>query len=243
MNILLTCDDGPASYGLALLRQKVKQRFKEAKVFTIISEGGEMARSMSLNHMSFPTIGEYPLEEVERNFFVLKDGSPLDCVLLAQGFPQRFLSAGQFDTIISGVNMGANVGLDLFTSGTIAPVAFASMAFGWAGLALSQAYPNKEENTAIVTEGGEKGYYKNADAALIEVLMSYSPDPGECINVNFPDNTHTLKGISTTPVANYSRWFSTHDLPIGMDCDVRRLSEGFITISEIELRCNPHMRF
>lgn len=243
MNILITNDDGPNSLGLAILRQKLKQRYKEAKMVTIASDQENMGRSCSLTLIPQPTkMDDIAIEEAAKQFYIVKGASPLDIVRIAYRFPERFLTTGQFDTVISGVNVGANIGLDVFTSGTTMPVAYASMAYGWAGMALSQAYPNFQENGANPGEGQEM-FFANAEKALAEVLIAYHPEPGECFNVNFPPTGHTLKGISTTPVANHSRWYmDPSTLPPGMECDIHRLNQGFITLSELELRINPTLR-
>ncbi len=62
------------------------------------------------------------------------DGTPADCVRLAIGV----LFNEPFDLVVSGVNHGANAGVDLFYSGTIA-AAREGTALGISAIAVSQA--------------------------------------------------------------------------------------------------------
>src|SRR3972149_10306423 len=62
------------------------------------------------------------------------DGSPADCVRLAVGT----LVGGPIDLCISGINHGANAGVDTFYSGTVAGAREAAI-LGIRAIALSQA--------------------------------------------------------------------------------------------------------
>lgn len=243
MNILIVNDDGPQAYGLKLLQQKAKQVFRDAPMVTLSLEGPAPGKGTSVTCPT-PNYDIYPLEEIGKNHFVAKGLTPTDLVVLAYQAPHRFFRRGQFEVVLSGVNLGANVGLDTFCSGTISPCLLAATAFGWGAMAFSQALPNKLEDSVIPDGQQDQEYYACADHLLAEVFLQYVINPGECFSINFPDKDTPFKNFYHTQVANFSRWWMrpTEAPPPGTDCDIYALKQGFVTISELEWRINPSMR-
>lgn len=243
MNILIINDDGPDSYGLKLLQQKAKLVFREAPTITLTLDKPSMGRGSC---MSCPVSDweDYPLEERERNHYVAAGLEPMDLVVLSYNVPHRFLRKGTFDVVLSGVNLGANVGLDVLVSGTVNPCMLAASAFGWAAMAFSQALPNKLENFTLSDGKADVEFYATADRLLHETFLQYEPRPGECFSFNYPAKDVPYRNFYHTPVANFSRWWMkpSDGPPAGTDCDILKLNEGWITVSELEWRVNPTMK-
>ncbi|WP_322488313.1 5'/3'-nucleotidase SurE [Chloroflexus sp.] len=131
MYILVTNDDGYQSPGLAALR-------------AVLSEIGEVA--VVAPDRNWSAAGHYrklfdPLRAWEGTLSdgtpaLICDGTPADCVALAvMGLLDR-----KPDLVVSGINLGANLGTDLLYSGTVA-AAMEGIVFRIPGLAVSQVRP------------------------------------------------------------------------------------------------------
>lgn len=106
MNLLLTNDDGWEAPGLAAL-VKAAQEFGEVWV---VAPAGHMSG------ISHQITWERPLELFKKSDRVFAlDGTPADCVRI--GTTQLGV---EFDWVLSGVNNGANLGTDIYVSGTVA---------------------------------------------------------------------------------------------------------------------------
>ena len=121
--ILLTNDDGIHAPGLALLAGAVAG-LGQVRVYAPDREQSAVGHGVSLHK---------PLRVVEiREHWFTVDGTPTDCVVLAA----RSLLGRRPDLVISGVNMGANLGDDVTYSGTVA-AAFEGMLQGVPSFAIS----------------------------------------------------------------------------------------------------------
>ncbi len=107
MRILLTNDDGFDSPGLRLLGAALAE---EHEVWIIAPEQNRSGSSHSITLKSPTRI--YRRGERE----LICSGTPVDCVILA------FLGLvpGEIDLVISGINLGPNLGTDIIYSGTAA---------------------------------------------------------------------------------------------------------------------------
>lgn len=112
MKILLTNDDGIFAPGLAVLYRRLST-IAEVFVAAPANVQSGAGHSISLTEITceyLDIIGKF------KGFSV--DGSPADCVKLA--INELFASEGPFDLVVSGMNNGANVGINVFYSGTVA---------------------------------------------------------------------------------------------------------------------------
>lgn len=113
MNLLLTNDDGYDARGILALAERLKQHHR---VVIVAPDGQRSAASHALTMgralcLTRQTLPEHPdLECYSLN------GSPADCVKLAL----KTLYPQGIDLVISGINNGANMGFDIFYSGTVA---------------------------------------------------------------------------------------------------------------------------
>ena len=128
MYILITNDDGYQSEGLVALR-------------AALSQMGEVA--VVAPERNWSAAGHYrklfdPLRAWEGALpdgspALICDGTPADCVALAM----MGLLPRKPDLVVSGINLGANLGTDLLYSGTVA-AAMEGIMFGVPGVAVSQ---------------------------------------------------------------------------------------------------------
>lgn len=107
MNILISNDDGIESPGILLLAEAL-EKFAKVTVVAPHRERSTSGHSLTLHK---------PLRcfEVKPNYFAVT-GSPADCVYMGT----RLLMKTKPDMIITGVNRGANLGNDIYYSGTVA---------------------------------------------------------------------------------------------------------------------------
>ncbi|MCS7298933.1 MAG: 5'/3'-nucleotidase SurE [Spirochaetia bacterium] len=105
MNILLVNDDGIQSPILKMLYEELS---KKHKVFVVVPDGNRSGASHSIT--VFRSIN---LKRIDENIYSI-DAMPADCVKIA------FLSLvkEKIDLTVSGINLGPNLGLDIYYSGT-----------------------------------------------------------------------------------------------------------------------------
>lgn len=108
------------------------------------------------------------------------DGMPADCVRLAVS------RLGSFDWVLSGINDGANLGVDSWLSGTVA-AAREAMILGIPAMAVSQY---RGETQSVFS------WEQSADLArpVVEQLLARPPGPGRMWNVNLPDPAEVAAG-------------------------------------------------
>lgn len=123
MNILLTNDDGIDSPGL----QALEQAFSVRHSVWVVAPDGERSGMSHYITMKLPVRAQHRGE----NRLAIS-GSPADCVILAL----HGAIGVRPDVVISGPNLGANLGTDVVYSGTVAAARQASFA-GVPGIALS----------------------------------------------------------------------------------------------------------
>lgn len=195
MNILLTNDDGFDAPGI---RAAYQAAAKHGTVHVVAPKDERSAcshsislyRPIAVRRVQHPQLG--PIHTV--------DGTPADCVRLAIG-P---LLDVPIDLVISGINCGANTGVDLFYSGTIAAAREAAM-LGIRGIAVSQAVRKDVEldwdAAAMVT------------AKLLERLAHEELPSCGFISVNLPapipdnalDQVHDVPSAQETIPLNFQR--------------------------------------
>ena len=106
MNILLTNDDGYKASGINELFQALST---EHKVFLIAPRDNCSGMSAAISLRK-----EIKVEEISKNIFSVS-GTPADCSYLGllSVIPEPI------EMIVSGINLGANLGEDVFYSGTV----------------------------------------------------------------------------------------------------------------------------
>lgn len=167
MKILLVNDDGIHAPGLRAMYD-VLQELGDVQVVAPLVEQSGVGHRITYLH---PIMVKEILEEGEHYGWAV-DGSPADCVKLGV----LEFCHGEPDLIVSGINSGANVGINVLYSGTVA-AAIEGAFFGITSIAvsLSQKTPPDYPATAIRA------------LHLIRQLLKQSPQRGMLWNVNFPN--------------------------------------------------------
>ncbi len=163
MRILITNDDGVYSPGIAALAQ-VASRFGEVRVVAPDVEMSSASHSITASRPV--TVKRTPLPGMEA---YRVNGTPGDCVLLGTTLWE------EVDLVLSGINIGTNLGNAMWHSGTLAGAKQAAL-LGLRGIALS----------APSTEGEQPDFelLKPWAATVLEALLEA---PDLClVNVNFP---------------------------------------------------------
>lgn len=123
MRILLTNDDGIDSPALDVMYKALSL---EHEVWIVAPDGNRSGVSHSITLRK-------PVKVAKLSETVFScDGTPVDCVVLVQ----HETIPAKPDLVISGINLGANLGSDLIFSGTLAAARQAAM-FGWPSIGVS----------------------------------------------------------------------------------------------------------
>jgi 5'-nucleotidase len=163
MRILVTNDDGIYSPGLAALAEMAAQ-FGDVRVVAPdveqSSAGHSITATRPLSYKRTP-IGDFEAYRV--------NGTPADCVALGSYHWEKV------DVVLSGINLGGNLGNAMWHSGTLAAAKQAAL-LGLRGIALSVQLTRDEPDLDSLKPSVKK---------VLELLLH---DQGlTLVNVNFPD--------------------------------------------------------
>jgi len=175
MRILLSNDDGYFAPGLAILAKTL------ADLGSITVVAPERDHSGASNSLTL----DRPLSVRESaNGFRFVNGTPTDCVHLAV----TGLLEEMPDMIVSGINLGANMGDDTIYSGTVA--------------AATEGYLLGIPSIAISLTSKAGRHYETAARVARDLVERFQKNPlGEpvLLNVNVPDIPYdALKGLEVT---------------------------------------------
>ncbi|BDP43206.1 5'-nucleotidase SurE [Deinococcus aetherius] len=183
--ILVANDDGIFSPGIKALALALADLGDVVVVApdveqSAVGHGITIRRPLRFKHTASAGFGELPAYRV--------DGTPADCVVLGAHL------LGRPDLVVSGINLGPNLGDDLTHSGTVA-AAFEGLALGIPAIAFSQQ----------AGEGGEYSFTAGAAyaARLAREVLARGLPPRVLLNVNFP--ARTPRGVRVTRVGEH-RW-------------------------------------
>jgi 5'-nucleotidase len=162
MRILITNDDGVYSPGIAALAE-VALRFGDVRIVAPDVERSSAGHSITATR----PLGykRTPLKDVEA---YRVDGTPADCVALGTYHWQ------DVDIVLSGINLGPNLGNSIWHSGTLAGAKQAAL-FGLRGIALSTPTTESEPDFELL---------KPWVAKVLELLLPAHDLP--LVNVNLP---------------------------------------------------------
>lgn len=164
--VLLTNDDGIDAPGLAVLEAIAASIAEEVWVVAPEHDRSGTSHSISLHA---------PLrlsQEGERRYAV--SGTPGDCVVMAV---RSLMTDGVPDLVLSGINRGANLGVETVFSGTVG-AAMTGMLLGLPSIALSQTFIDRQAvpwNTA-----------RFLAPDILRRLVSSGWNRQSCLNINFP---------------------------------------------------------
>jgi 5'-nucleotidase len=191
MRILIANDDGIYSPGIATLAE-VASKFGEVRVVAPDVEQSSAGHAITaLRPLSYKRtpIGNFEAYRV--------NGTPADCVALGVYHWEKV------DVVLSGINLGSNLGNSMWHSGTLAAAKQATL-MGLRGIALSVAVTRDEPKLEILKPSLEK------------VLAMLLPD-GELslVNVNFPDKAPNGLRWTRQSVRHYDGKVVPGENPLG----------------------------
>lgn len=164
MNILLTNDDGIFAPGLAAIYKKLT-RF--GSVTVVAPSDSQSGASHSITFAEPLACQKVDIQGKFVGYSV--QGSPADCVKLAY----MQLHEGPIDLVVAGINAGANVGINVYYSGTVA-AAMEGAFLQIPAVALSLSLEEKMD-------------FDTAADHSVKILERLMPiDTGQVININIP---------------------------------------------------------
>ncbi|AQS10300.1 5'-nucleotidase SurE [Clostridium saccharobutylicum] len=184
MNILITNDDGINAPGIISLAKEVS---KEHNVIIVAPREQKSASSHSISIHNPIKIKEESIEGLDcKAYSVL--GTPADCTQIGLSFLQD-----DIDIVISGINKGPNLGIDILYSGTVS-AAVEGAIYGVPSIAVSMDvnYEKDDEDYSKAV----KWLMKVLNVAKEKYLKS-----DVVLNVNIPDlNDNDIKGIKVCKI-------------------------------------------
>ncbi len=191
MRILLTNDDGIHAPGIAALHRVIRHL---GEVHVVAPASVQSATSHAITfHRPMATSHEVVAAEVEEDTFkgIAVDGRPADCVKLAVAE----LVPHPIDLVISGMNAGANVGLNVIYSGTVAAAREAAF-MGIPAIAVSLHLGPPEENDF------ERGAAQVQ--SVLESILAKPLDPHTLLTINVPRTIEgdEPRGVRVVPISD-----------------------------------------
>jgi 5'-nucleotidase len=254
MRILLTNDDGLHAPGIAALHDALADGHDglggplggpDTEVLPVAPLTVQSATSHGVTFHQPLMVSEQRINERMTGLAV--DGRPADCVkvAIANLWPERFGEGARPDLVVSGMNAGANVGVNVIYSGTVAAAIEAAF-LGVPAIAVSLHIGRGVTRYDVAA--------RHARRAIEAVIAKGLPEPNECININIPVaeedgpmpiirvvpmNTHGLIDQyerRTSPSGDDYYWasgtgFEFHSTDAGTD--VEALFEGFVTVTPL----------
>jgi 5'-nucleotidase len=164
MQILLTNDDGIFAPGLAAV---YKQLINLGDVTVVAPAESRSGASHSITYKVPLVCNKVDINGLFNGFSV--KGSPADCVKLAV----MQLCDRPIDLLVAGINNGANAGINVYYSGTVA--------------AAMEAAFLKIPSVAMSLASEENMDYDTAAKYCLQILKKMLPlESGEVININVP---------------------------------------------------------
>jgi 5'-nucleotidase len=245
MRILLSNDDGILAPGLAALRAAVAGM---GEIHVVAPDSPQSAAGHAITLQAPLTVRKVHVEGgSQEGFLALSvDGRPADCVRLAI----RKLLIPPPDLVLTGINAGSNVGINVLYSGTVAAAAEAAM-LGIPAVAFS----------ADMT--GEVNFARAAGLChwVLERLLKWGLGRGDFLNVNIPalgpDRPVGVRVVpqSTAELADDYHLQSNNDgrevyrlgdvysfAATEHENDVVRLAEGYVTITPLQVDMTDRRR-
>jgi 5'-nucleotidase len=175
-HILVTNDDGVTSPGLLALKQALEP-YGRVSVIAPDSNRSAIGRGITIHN----PLHVEDVRLADGSEALATDGTPVDCVRFAM---LGVLGGAPPDVIVSGINLGVNLGDDVTYSGTVA-AALEGVLLGWPAIAVSA---QTTDPTADQWDGAAYDFRGVAEFAARLVPKVLQPDfPRRVVlNVNGP---------------------------------------------------------
>jgi 5'-nucleotidase len=240
VRILVTNDDGIFAPGIRALRKEM-QALGEVMAIAPAQEQSGVGHAITL---LTPLVVKQVEDEDGTALGHMVEGSPADCVKLAI----MELMERPPDIIVSGINSGANAGINVLYSGTVAA-------------AVEGAF-FKITSFAVSLELAEHFDYPSAARharRVIEQTLAQNPPRGSLFNINLPALSRgEPRGVRVVPmsIGRHGEGFERRMDPRGRtyywltyappfeferhETDVSSLAEGYITVTPLHFDLTRH---
>jgi 5'-nucleotidase len=205
--LLLTNDDGIDAPGLRALEAVARELADDVWIVAPDHDQSGTSHSLSLHS---------PLRVAvkgERRFSV--SGTPGDCVIMAV---RHLMGEAKPDLILSGINRGANLGVETVFSGTVG-AAMMGLLLGFPAMALSQAFSDRDAVR-----------WETARALAPAVITRFAGGDWSrkaVLNINFPDRPAEEAGPVTITTQGAGR---LGDVKVITGIDPRRIDYHWLSL-------------
>lgn len=252
MNILLTNDDGIQAPGLQALHAAL-QGLGEVTVVAPATVQSATSHAVTFH----APMMSHDVTMADGSIGYAIDGRPADCVKIAFAsiWPTLYGEGSKPDLTISGMNSGANVGINIIYSGTVGAAresAFRGVPAVAVSLRMGGAQPEEWSRAAAIARAG------------IDSVLEHALDPHTLINLNVPHVTtanapvpaikvvsmNTAEGLCaydrrTSPDGRVYFWAAGDGMAFAhtsSDTDVEALDEGLMTVTPLAFDLTDHAR-
>jgi len=243
-HILITNDDGYDAAGIKALIEALSPIAK-ITVVAPASEKSACGHSLTLTR-------PLRLVSVDDDFYKVDDGTPTDCVFVSLN--NLFKDGNKPDLVVSGINIGANMGEDITYSGT-ASAAMEAVLQGIPAVAISQVYRNLSQSVKMEWDFA---LAKKTIVSIVSKILNGSFPLGErkFLNINIPQiSPQECLGIKITkagyreygndthrhlnPRGEEYYWIGLHPLiwkeSEDKMCDFETIKANYVSITPVKL--------
>jgi len=226
--ILITNDDGYSAEGIQVLVQAL-QNTTDLWVVAPDSEQSAVSHALTLSR-------PLRVKKVADRHFVV-DGTPTDCVAMALS---GVIEDMKPDLVVSGINYGGNMGVDVHYSGTVS-AAFEGAILGVPAIAVSQHVTNG------FSWDGAVAFARR----LVAWVHEHSIPSGTVLNVNAPPGPPKGVRVTTLGVRRYTEGVIETEDPRGRKIywigggdpvwepipgsDFNEVNQGYISVTPLHL--------
>lgn len=244
--IFLTNDDGWDAKGL----EKLKEALEPLAQIVIVAPATEKSASAHSMTLTRPL----KLVSVDDDYYKMDDGTPTDCVFIGLNNLFDTTKNEKPDLVISGINIGSNMGEDITYSGTVAGATEAVLQ-GVPGIAISQVFNdlNSADKDSWEYELAQKTIH---DVAKKILDGEFPLSERKLLNINIPPcSIEECKGLRITnagyreygndshmhrsPRGEEMYWIGLHPLIWKSNetksCDFEAIKENYVSITPIQL--------
>lgn len=242
MRILLSNDDGILAPGLAALHAAVRDL---GPVSVVAPDSVQSAAGHAITLTRPLAVQEVKLDGLLGFNGLSVDGRPADCVRLAI----RSLLKEPPELVLSGINAGSNVGINVFYSGTVAAAAEGAM-FGIPAVAFSASMAGAVDFARIA----------RLCRGVLDQILAAPLAGADLISVNIPalgdGPPRGIRVVRQSTAGLDDTYFRQQEegreryqigdkygfMPGDQDTDVVALAEGYITVTPLQIDRTDHNR-
>jgi len=243
-HILITNDDGYEAVGLKALIEALTPIAK----ITVVAPAAEKS---ACGH-SLTLTRPLRLVNIDDDFYKVDDGTPTDCVFISLN--NLFKEGNKPDLVVSGINIGANMGEDITYSGT-ASAAMEAVLQGVPAIAISQVC---RDNCSNIKNGWDFALARQTITKVVSKILegTFPLDERKFLNINIPPITpNECQGIKIAkagyreygndthrhlnPRGEEYYWVGLHPLiwkpSSDKTCDFETIKANYVSITPVKL--------